>query len=107
MKKVLLPIILLLSITGNTFAQTIVPAPVAPPAVSCSAPNYSPLLQSILASQKQLLDTQTQLLTVEKNTNTQVTLMNKTFGQTMGSIGVWVSKYVAPAVVAYLAAKKL
>ena len=76
-------------------------------AVQALPPDYTPLLKSILEAEKQLLESQSQLIAVEKDTNKQVTQINKTFGQTMASVGVWVGKYVAPAIVTYLAARKL
>lgn len=85
--------------------QLIAQSPPVPPRTLII--DYTALLQKILEAQQQLLSAQAQLILIEKNTNGQVAQINKTFGQTMARAGVWFGKYVAPAVVAYIAAKKL
>jgi hypothetical protein len=78
-----------------------VPVPVPmPPSPVPTDPNYTALLQQIVNLQQQILG-------IEQNTNTQVTAMNKTLAQTLGQAAAFVSKYVLPAVTAYLAGKKL
>jgi hypothetical protein len=47
------------------------------------------------------------ILALEKDTNDQVTSMNRTVGQTLGAAMTFVSKYIAPAIGAYLLAKKV
>lgn len=68
-------------------------------------PDYSKLLQAILDSENLLLKSQQSLLVVSKDTDQQVTSMNKTFAQTLGTVGMFVGKYIAPAIVSFLAAK--
>jgi hypothetical protein len=99
-----IPIILQLKI--EPVAQS--PQPVAnlPPAVAV-LPDYTALLQSILTNTKLLADVQAQQLVLEKDTNSQLTAINKTWVQSLGDFGTWCAKYVAPAVLAYIAAKKL
>lgn len=84
----------------------VVPPPVvAPPVVPGF--NYSVILQQLLDSQQLLLQTQRDLLTVSKDTNAQVTELNRSFGQTIGAASKFVSKYIAPAIAAYFVGKKL
>jgi hypothetical protein len=82
-----------------------------PPAILAPAvvlpPDYTALLQSILASTKLLADVQAQQLALERDTNSQLTAINKTWVQNLGDFGTWCAKYIAPAVLAYIAAKKL
>lgn len=118
--RVLTVCVLLLSLVAPLHAQepaTTIAVPISPsllrqllapaPAVTLPAVDYTPLLQQILASQQQLLEAQAQLLTVEKDTNLQVTAVGKTFGQTMGDVLAFAGKYILPAVGAWIAAKKL
>ncbi len=100
---------------GDTPAPAPGPPPIVAPPPSVPPPvvpapivvDYTATLQQILAAEQLLLQTQQQLLSVEKDTNTHVTTMDKTIGQTLGSIGTFVGKYIAPAVAAWIAAKKL
>ena len=78
------------------------------PALPTPAPSvdYSPLLQQILTSQQLLIEATTELLVVSKNTNEHVINIDRTFAQTMGAVSKFASKYIAPAIVAFVAAKK-
>lgn len=95
---------------GVTVPPVITPPPVViPPPVVTPPPiviDYSTVLQQILASERQLLDAQQQLLVVAKDTNAQVTELNKSFAQTVGQAAAFIGKYIAPAVSAWLLAKK-
>lgn len=79
-----------------------VPPPVPPPAQppSTAGLDYTEQLRQILAAQ------QAQLV-LEQNTNAQVSQLNKSFGETIGRAMAFVGKYIAPAVAAFIAAKKL
>lgn len=81
-------------------------AVVTPPAAAVTPPDYTALLQSILASTKTLLDVQTQQLALEKDTNAQLTAINKTWVQNLSAFGTWCAKYVAPAAISMLATLK-
>lgn len=84
------------------------PSPVVtqPPAASGSIFDYTPLLQQILDSQNQLLQSTSAILEVSKDTNKHVVNIDRTFGQTMASVGAFVGKYIAPAIGAFVIAKK-
>ncbi len=100
------PVVLELKIAPIVLPATsaaVVPAPALLP----TAPDYTALLQSILTSTKLLLDVQAQQLALEKDTNAQVSLVHQTFSQQLADVGVFVGKYIAPAIIAYLAGKKL
>lgn len=85
----------------DTSKGTMVPCP---PSLQI---DYTAALKQLIDSQNQLVSATQALLAVEKDTNTQVTSMNKTFAQTLGAVGVFTAKYIAPAIVAYLAGKKV
>lgn len=69
--------------------------------------DYTAILERILESQQQLLTSQAALLDVSKNTNEHVVSMDRTLSQTLGSVGAFLGKYVAPAVAGYITAKQL
>jgi len=82
-------------------APTVVP-PVSPPPVI-----VSPLdLSSVVARLDLITSTQMQQLAVERDTNGQVHELNSSVGQTFKDITTFAAKYIAPAVAAWLAAKK-
>lgn len=89
-----------------------VPVPV-PPVVGAPAPSpiagkdYSELLQRILESQVALLDTGNKILIVSQDTNVRVTNLDRTLSQTLGSVGKFVGKYVAPAIAGFITARQL
>lgn len=88
-------------------APTPVPVPpVVPPPVVVGM-DYTAILERILESQQQLLTSQAALLDVSKNTNEHVVSMDRTLSQTLGSVGAFLGKYVAPAVAGYITAKQL
>ncbi len=100
--KMFVTLALVLSLASSAFAQQPAPQP-GPQPPTCVAPlviDYTSLL-------KEIVETQQEQLVIEKDTNAQVSSINKTFAQTMGQVGAFVGKYVAPAIVAYIAAKKL
>lgn len=77
----------------------VAPPPTPPPAPVAVAPlnlDLTPILAKL-----------DQIVALETSTNTQVTAMNRTVGQTLGAVMTFVGKYIAPAVAAYIAAKKL
>lgn len=78
------------------------PTPTPPP-----APTATPAPASLNLDITPILAKLDQMLAVEKDTNDQVTTMNRTVGQTLGAVMMFVTKYIAPAVTAYIAAKKL
>lgn len=84
----------------------IVPPPVTPPPVvpppapPPSALDYTELLKQIIAAQQAQL-------ALEQSTNLQVSQLNKSFGETIGRAMAFVGKYIAPAVAAFIAARKL
>lgn len=100
--KSLIAFLLVFSLSSSAFAQQPAPQPV--PAPVCPPPalviDYTALL-------KEIIEVQQEQLTIEKDTNVQVSSINKTFAQSMGELGAFVGKYIAPAIVAYIAAKKL
>ncbi len=75
-------------------------APVTPP------PDYTALLQSILASTQLLVTVQAKQLAIEQDTNSQLTTINKTWVQTLGDFGKWAAAYIAPSVISILATLK-
>ena len=79
-------------------AQTLQPVPLAPPV---------DVQKAILDAVTQLLATQQSLLTVSRDTNAQVAAINNTWTSTLADVGIFVGKYIAPAVLSWLAAKKL
>lgn len=83
---------------------TPVPTPVPTPAPPLT--DYTGLLERILESQAQLLESTNSLIVISKDTNTHVVNIDRTFGQTMGAIGAFVGKYIAPAIGGFLIAKK-
>lgn len=85
-------------------APTPSPAPVPVPSPST---DYTGLLQAILASQAQLLESTSAILVVAKDTNQHVVNIDRTFAQTMGTVMTFVGKYVAPALGGFIAAKKI
>lgn len=91
-------------------APTPVPAP-APQPAPVPAPqvgtDYSDLLRQILDSQQRLLDSQTSLLAISKDTNEHVVNIDHTFAQTVGALSKFLGKYVAPAIGGFIAARKL
>lgn len=80
-----------------------VPVPVPTP-VPAPVPAPQPPLNLDLGPVLAKLD---QIIEVEKDTNAQVVSMNRTVAQTLGAFMTFVGKYIAPAVTAYIAAKKL
>jgi len=78
---------------------TPVPTPIPVPyPVPTPGPDYSSLLQ-------QILQTQTEILVVTRDTNAHIASIDKSFGETMGEVGKFVGKYIAPAVGAFILAK--
>lgn len=100
-----------LGLTGmvpGTPVPTPTPAPLPDPAPPVTpGTNYTPLLERILESQAQLLDSTNALLVISKDTNTHVVNIDRTFAQTMGAVGAFVGKYIAPAVTGFLVARKV
>lgn len=91
-------------------APTPVPVPSPSPTPNpgpITSGDYTAVLQEILAAEKALLVSQDQLLIVAKDTNSQVSEMNRTLGDTIKSISTFLAKYVAPAVSGWLIAKKI
>lgn len=82
------------------------PSPVPPPII-IGGTDYTRLLEQILQSQDRLLTAQQELLVVAKDTNTHVVNIDRTFAQTMGAVGIFVSKYIAPAITGFVIAKKV
>lgn len=83
-----------------------VPTPVPQPVPSTTL-DYTHALEEILQSQRMLLDTQNNLLAISKDTNSHVVSMDRTLTQTLGSISVFLGKYVAPAIGGYIIAKQM
>jgi hypothetical protein len=100
-----------------TFA-TAPPAPPAPTPVPTPTPVPPSDLSSLVEKVISIQNTQTDILdqvvglvqqqiVLEKDTNTHVVNIDKTFAQTMGAVATFVGKYISPAVLAWIAAKKL
>lgn len=96
-------------VPGSTPVHPVPPVPPVPPVVPppVTGLDYTPLLERILDSQQQLLQAQTDLLVVTKDTNAHVVSMDHTIGETIGNVSKFVGKYIAPAIGGFIAARKL
>jgi hypothetical protein len=68
------------------------------------------IVDNQIAEQKvlqDLLDTAKLQLAAQQTTNDNLGQVTKSFGQTMADFGMFVTKYILPAVAAYIAGKKL
>lgn len=81
------------------------PTPVPVPSPT-PAPLPSTDLAPVLTALNTLINVQAQQLAIEKDTNAQVADLNRSVGQTVKNISVFVSKYIAPAVAAWVLARK-
>lgn len=83
----------------------IVPPPVQPPPViqppaPPSAVDYTEQIRQIIAGQQALL-------ALEQSTNAEVAQLNKSFTETLGKVMAFVGKYIAPPIVAFIAARQM
>lgn len=79
--------------------------PPTPPAQP--PPIVLPSNAELIALIEHILDNQQQALVVAKDTNARVASMDRTLTQTLGSVGKFLGKYVAPAIGGYLMAIQL
>lgn len=91
-----------------------VPPQTPPPPPPPTGIDYSHALQELLDSQHALADSQhaladaqQQLLALTTSIDAHVTNMDRTVAQTLGSIGKFAAKYLAPAIAGYIAAVQL
>lgn len=78
------------------------PAPTSPP-----PPIVLPSNAELVALVQRILEQQAQALAVAKDTNEHVVSMDRTVSQTLGFVGKFLAKYVAPAIGGYIVAKQL
>lgn len=82
-----------------------------PPPVVVTPPTSSPeivsLLQQIIGLQQSQLDVIQRVDQTTKDTNEHVISMDRTLKQTLGNIGTFVGKYIAPAIGGWLVARQM